>query len=330
MIHAIPSPNPTIVLRLQFPPDIQARLQAAYPEARFVTCQGDAGLDENLEHVEALVGGLQLAPELAARMPRLRWVQALGVGVEGFLASGLRERGVQVANGRGVNVEQLAEHAIMLILCLARGMPAHMRRQVARQWMPSSSPEQPRMFELSGTRLGLIGYGEIGRAIARLARAFGMQVWATRRFPTADRDDMADCILAPDRLGEVLESSDHVVVVAPLTSATRGLMNADAFARMKPTACFYNLARGALMDQQALIDALLEKRIFGAGLDVTDPEPLPSDSRLWSLENVIITPHTGGNTPRFMLRMADFLVDQLGRFRRGESVRNLINYDGGY
>jgi phosphoglycerate dehydrogenase-like enzyme len=186
------------------------------------------------------------------------------------------------------------------------------------------------MFELCGTRLGLIGYGEVGRAIARLAKAFGMQVWAMRRSPTADRDELADRILPADQLEELLESSDHVVVVAPLTTATRGLMSATAFARMKSTACFYNLARGALVDQQALIEALVEKRLFGAGLDVTDPEPLPPDSPLWSLENVIITPHIGGNTPRFMLRMADFLVDQLGRFRRGESVRNLVNYEGGY
>jgi phosphoglycerate dehydrogenase-like enzyme len=326
----IPGPKPKIALRLKFPQDVEARLQAAFPDARFVTCPADAGLEEHLEDVEALIGGLHLAPELAARMPRLRWVQALGVGVEGFLASGLRERGVQVANGRGVNVQQLAEHALMLILCLARGMPAHTRHQVARRWLPASSPEQPRMFELCGTRLGLIGYGEVGRAIARLAKAFGMQVWAMRRSPTADRDELADRILPADQLEELLESSDHVVVVAPLTTATRGLMSATAFARMKSTACFYNLARGALVDQQALIEALVEKRLFGAGLDVTDPEPLPPDSPLWSLENVIITPHIGGNTPRFMLRMADFLVDQLGRFRRGESVRNLVNYEGGY
>ncbi len=324
------APAPKIVLRLALPDWARAQLEAAWPEARFVACPGDQGLEAHLPDVEALIGGMQLSPETVRAAPRLRWVQALGVGVDGFLDPVLAERGIAVANGRGVNVVQLAEHAMMLMLTFARGMPELTRRQAVADWRPSAAPHLPTLFELSGSRLCLIGYGEIGRAVAQRARAFGMEVWALRRSPSGEADAFADRILGPDGLDELVAAADHLLVVAPLTAETRGMIDAAAFARMKPGAYFYNMGRGGLVEQDALIAALRDGRIAGAGLDVVEPEPLPPDSPLWAMRNVVITGHTAGNTPRFLERTVGFIADQIGRFRRGEPLRNPINSQAGY
>jgi phosphoglycerate dehydrogenase-like enzyme len=306
------------------------RFAKAFPESRIVACPDDAGLDEHLGAAEILVGGPDLAPALAARAPRLRWVQTLSVGVDGFLEVARSRPELQVTNVRGVNVTPLAEHALMLMLSFARGMPELARRQAARDWRPPDWAHVPKVFELSGATLGLLGYGEIGRAIAERARAFGMSVQALRRGGAGGPDGFAERIVGPSGLPALLAAADHVVATLPLTAQTHRLMDDAAFARMRPGAFFYNLGRGAVVDHEALIAALRSGRIGGAGLDVVDPEPLPADSPLWSLPNVMITGHTAGFTPRLVARNVEFLEAQLGRWRRGEPLENRIDPASGY
>jgi phosphoglycerate dehydrogenase-like enzyme len=175
-----------------------------------------------------------------------------------------------------------------------------------------------------------VGYGEIGRAIAGRARAMGMEVWALRRSAGPGDGGPADRVLGPDGLHELAAAADHLMAILPLTADTRGMIDAAVFAAMKPGAYFYNLGRGAVADPDALIAALAEGRIAGAGLEVVEPEPLPADSPLWTLPNVIITGHTAGYTPRLLDRTVDFLVEQLGRYRRGEPLANRIRPEAGY
>ena len=320
-----------VVLRMSLPDGAMDRLGRAFPEGRFITCAGDQDLDRHLADVEVLIGGQQLSPELARQAPRLRWVQSLSVGMEGFLDLAAQCRGIQVASARGANTTPLAEHALMMMLSFARGMPELSRRQASGQWLPPLSPgTAPSVFELSGSRLGLIGYGRIGRAIAQRAKAFDMDVWALRRSATGEDGGPADRVLGPQGLPDLLAAADHVLVIAPLTPETRGMISSEAFARMKPSAYFYNMSRGAIVDTAALVEALRGRMIAGAGLEVVDPEPLATDSPLWSMENVIITGHTAGLTPRLLDRNIDFLVGQFDRYQRGTRLLNLVDGGIGY
>jgi phosphoglycerate dehydrogenase-like enzyme len=321
---------PQVVLRHALPPDAMARLAAAWPDARFAVCEGDAGLADRIAGAEVLIGGVELSPETAACAPRLRWVQTASVGVEGFLDLAAQRPDLVVTNSRGVNTTPLAEHALMLMLSFARGMPDLADRQARREWRTPSWSTIPKVFELEGTRLGLVGYGEIGRAIAGRARAFGMEVWALRRRAGPGDQGAADRVLGPDGLRELAAAADHLMAILPLTNETRAMIDAAVFAAMKPSAYFYNLGRGAVADHGALISALAAGRIAGAGLEVVDPEPLPRDSPLWAMPNVIITGHTAGYTPRLLDRTVDFLVEQLGRYRRGEPLANRVRPEAGY
>lgn len=318
-----------VVLRQPLPDEALARLRAAWPDAQIVVCPGDEGLVERLPDAEVLVGGVELSPETVADAARLRWVQTASVGIEGFLDLAAARPDLTITNSRGVNITPLAEHAMMLMLNFARGMPELYRRQAAKTWLGPSWDTIPKLFELEGTRLGLVGYGEIGRGIAERAKAFGMQVWALRRSGGAG-EGPADRILGPDGLHELAAACDHLMMMVPLTPQTRGMMDAAAFAAMKPSAYFYNMGRGAVVDHAALIAALAEGRIAGAGLEVVDPEPLPPDSPLWSMENLILSAHTAGYTPRLPERTVAFWADQLGRYGRGEPLRNLIDVSASY
>lgn len=322
--------HPTIALRTAWPQDALRRFAQAFPEARFVVCPDDASLEAHLSQAEVLVGGPDLPPALAARAPRLRWLQALSVGIDGFLEVARSRPDLQVTNVRGVNVTPLAEHALMLMLSFARGAPELARRQAARDWRPPVWAHVPKVFELSGATLGLMGYGEIGRAIAQRARGFGMSVWAMRRNAATGPDEFVDHVVGPLQGAELLAAADHVITTLPLTADTRGLIDAAAFRAMKSGSFFYNLGRGAVVDHAALVEALSSGHLAGAGLDVVDPEPLPADSPLWSAPNVLITGHTAGFTPRLVARNVDFMEAQLRRFRRGEPLENRIDAQAGY
>lgn len=214
-----------------------------------------------------------------------------------------------------------------MLLAFARNLPGAYRAQLDSNWDSDSLTEG--IFELEGKTLSVVGLGDLGDAVAVKARAFGLNILAIRNRPTA-KPSYVDEIFLPGELPELLSRSDFVVDTLPLTPATGQFFAATQFEQMRDTAYFFNAGRGGTVDQDALISALQTGAIAGAGLDVTDPEPLPPDSPLWKLPNVLITPHYSGNSPRVRERTARIFIDNLVRFDAGEPLANVVNAAAGY
>jgi phosphoglycerate dehydrogenase-like enzyme len=224
----------------------------------------------------------------------------------------------------------MAEHALGLLLSFARKLHLARDAQRDRRWAQTEHWTQPPSFiDLAGSTLGIVGFGTIGLALATRARALGMRVLAVRRHPAADPAPAHEQ-WGPERLHDLLERSDFVVLAAPETRDTRGLIGRDELARMRSSAVLVNLGRGALVDEPALIEALRSGGIAGAGLDVFEREPLPDDNPLWTMPQVIVTPHTSGLGPRYWERALEMFQDNFERYRDGRELRNLVDKRAGY
>lgn len=257
--------------------------------------------------------------ELLDHAPKLRFIQAIGAGVDQFDQAALRERRIRLASARGVNKNAVSEHTLAMILAFARHIHTGRDNQHQRHWRGMLSDLTIREDELGSKTLLIVGMGDIGSRVAKLAKAFDMQVIAIKRDPTTAHGP-ADEIHTPDQLLSLLGRADYVVLNCPLTPATDGLINAAALAAMKPAAYLINMARGRVVDESALIVALQSGQIAGAGLDTTQVEPLSPDSPLWAMENVIITPHTAGETRRYEENVIDILLENLARLWRGDAA----------
>jgi phosphoglycerate dehydrogenase-like enzyme len=236
---------------------------------------------------------------------------------------------VPVSMSRGVHSAAIAEHAVALVLALRRGLHTAAVRQRDREWSQLELAARP-VPSLAATRLLVVGVGSIGSRIAAHAVALGMPVAAVRRRVELRAPEGVDPIYPPDRLGEALGEADVVVLATPFTGATGRLIDRDAIARMKPGAVLINVARGQLVDESALAEALASGRLGGAGLDAFAREPLAADSPLWSLPNVLITPHTASFTGDYWTPVVDLFLDNLGRLRRGEPLLNVVDKQVGY
>jgi D-2-hydroxyacid dehydrogenase (NADP+) len=248
------------------------------------------------------------------RAPNLQWLQTFSAGTDSPVFASLRDRGVIVTNSSGASASSIAQTVILYLLALSRDLPRLVRAQASRRWEPRSSTD------LSSVRLGIVGLGAIGNQVAHLARAFDMETIGIRR---SVRGDEICETWTDDRLGDLLGWADAIAVTAPLTEQTRGMFDAEAFARMRPGAWFVNVGRGEIVDEAALIDALVSEHLGGAGLDVFATEPLPADSPLWVLPNVIITPHSSGTTDVSHRRQVDMFVDNFRRRTTGEPLLNV-------
>lgn len=261
---------------------------------------------------------------LLDRAPRLRFIQSIGAGTDQFARDELVRRGIRLASARGVNARAVAEHAIGLILALARRLPEARDNQRRHSWRGMIGDPAQREDELGGKTLLLVGLGQIGGRIAALARAFDMRVVALRRDPAAG-PGAADAVHPTSALTSLLPEADFLVLACPLTAETEKLVDAAALACLKPSAYLVNVARGAVVDEPALIAALAAGRLAGAGIDVTEEEPLPPDSPLWDMAPVLITPHTAGETRRYEDNVIAILRDNLRRLQRGEEpLRNQV------
>jgi phosphoglycerate dehydrogenase-like enzyme len=247
--------------------------------------------------------------ELWNDLRNVRWIHTLAAGVESLPFDLLRRSDAVVTNSRGLYADALGEFAIAAMLWFAKDLRRLVRNQDARKW------EAYTVERLEGQTVAIIGYGGIGQAIGRRAAALGMNVLTARR-----RQEYGD-----PTIEELIEQADYVVVSTPLTPSTRGLISRARIARMKSTAVFINVGRGATVDEEALVDALREGRIRGAALDVFETEPLPESSALWELENVLLSPHTADHTADSHTRAMQFFVENLRRFRAGESLENVVD-----
>lgn len=281
-------------------------------------------LARRLPEADVLVVSMLWKNELAGVASKLKFIQSISAGTDHCDKALLRDRGIRLASAAGVNAEAVAEHAMALMLALARRLPEARDNQNAKRWRGMISEIAAREDQLCGKTLLIVGMGRIGTRLARLAKAFDMHVIATKRDPTTGATG-ADAIYGDDRLRDLLWQADVVALTCPLTPETENLMNAAALAAMKPTAHLINVARGRVVDEPALISALQQRRIAAAALDVTREEPLAASSPLWTMPNVLITPHTAGETRAYEDAVIDILLENLDRLWRGQTeLRNQI------
>lgn len=277
-----------------------------------------------MPEVDVLVVSFQWRDALLENAPKLRFVQSISAGVDQFPKDLLRSRGIRLASAQGGNERAVAEHAMGLLLSLTRHLHLARDQQAKHHWRPMIGDRTRREDELEGKTLVIVGMGRIGSRLARLAKAFDMRVIGVKRDPSTGAE-AADEVVATAGLREAVGRADFVVLTCPLTPETQGLMGADAIAAMRPGAYLINVARGKVVDEAALIDALAKGRIAGAALDCFHEEPLPANSPLWAMPHVIVTPHSAGETRRYEANVLDILMDNLGRLWRGESeLRNAV------
>ena len=257
--------------------------------------------------------------EFIAQAPRLAFIQSISAGTDQYARDALGAAGIRVASAQGVNERAVAEHAIALILAMARQSPQARDNQAAKKWRGMIGDISKREDELGGKTLVIAGMGRIGSRLATLAKAFDMRVIATKRDPSRGAG-AADKVVGQDGLLGVLPEADFVALTCPLTPQTENLIDARALAAMKPSAYLINVARGKVVNEPALVEALQANRIAGAALDCVWEEPLPAASGLWSVANVLITPHTAGETRRYEDNVIDLLLENLGRMWRGETA----------
>lgn len=298
-------------------------LAAAGPGARLVEAKEPALQRAEIVDADVLFG--RVPPDIFALSRKVRYYHSIGAGVDAILSPELVESDVVLASEKGEVGIHLAEHAFALLLGLTRGVHTALRRPDYELREPIRRAQQE-LFELT---MGVVGFGGTGRAVARRALGFGMRVLAV------DIEDVApepgvEAIWKPDRLPELLAASDVVVIGLPLTKATHHLFTRDLFRRMRPSAILINVTRGPIVYGDDLLAALDEGLIWGAGLDVTDPEPLPPGHRLWTHPRVIVTPHTAGGSPRRAGRVIATFCENLKRLRSGEPLLALIDKRKGY
>jgi phosphoglycerate dehydrogenase-like enzyme len=261
--------------------------------------------------------------EYAETAPHLRFIQSVSAGTDQFSRDVLRNRGIRLASAQGANERVVAEHAMALILGLTRHLGPARDNQREHRWTGMIGNPAARQDELGGKTIVIVGLGRIGNRLARLAKAFDLHVLGVRRSPQ-NSGDIADEIVRPEALIDVLRRADILALTCPLTPETERLIRAEHFAAMKSSAFLINAARGKVVDEPALIEALQAGQIGGAGLDVFVEEPLPDASPLWDFPNVLVTPHSAGETSRYEANVISILRENLGRLARGEELRNAI------
>jgi D-2-hydroxyacid dehydrogenase (NADP+) len=302
-----------------------ARMRAAYPEVEFRFCPTAEAFVRQAEEAEIWFSK-RFPQEAFERAGRLRWVQAGTAGVERLLSMGLAERGVLLTNAIGAHGVPMAEMILAMMLSFATGL--HTLRWAQQSHRRARQPVLEAKFELEGQTLCVLGLGDIGGTLARKGVALGMRVLGVRRSeePFAGLEGQ----YTPDQLLAVLPEADHVALCLPLTQETRHMVGERELRAMKPSAYIYNVGRGASIEPEALLKALREGWIAGAGLDVTDPEPLPEDSPLWEMPNVLLSQHTSGSSPFNAERITAIFLENLGRYLRGEPLYNVVDVDLGY
>ncbi len=311
------------------PPRLVGELGRDFPAVRFLSPPDRAEADHLLPEAD-IVLGWAVRPANFPLAKRLRWIQVTAAGVGPMLFPELVESPIVLTNGRGLHGAAMAEHALGVMFAFVRKLHLARDAQVQRRWTQRELWAGPSPFgELAGSTLGLVGLGAVGAAVATRARALGLTVIAVRRHPAADPAPAHEQ-WGTERMPELLERADWLVLAAPHTAATRGLIGRAQLERMKPGAVLINLGRGALVDEPALLEALEQGRLAGAGLDVFEHEPLAAESRLWSLPQVIVTPHISGLGPRYWERSVELFARNLRAFVAGAPLVNVVDKRAGY
>jgi len=304
------------------------RIIEALPDDVVVSAREPEEKQEALAQADVLVT-TRLTAEESALASRLKWIHTTAVGLGGLLSPQLAGRDVVITNSRGVHSESIAEHAIALALALRRALPAAVARQAARDWAQvelSTRTARP----LSSTRMLVVGLGAIGAKVAAMAAGLGMTVTGVRRRIDLPVPPGVDEVLPASGLVEGLRTADVVVLAAPSTYETKALVGAAELDVMRPTAVIANIARGRLIDHEALVAALRAGRLAGAGLDALPREPLPPDDPLWAAPNLLISPHIAAFAGDYWAPAVDLFLENMARYKRDEPLLNVVDKHRGY
>ncbi|MCH2667534.1 MAG: D-2-hydroxyacid dehydrogenase [Deinococcales bacterium] len=305
-------------------------VRAAAPGKKLVVTNERTKIEELLPDIEIVAGSFP--KDLISRAVGLRWFQQWGAGADWILSdSEASSHDFVLTNASGVHSVPITEHIFALLLAFGRGLPDAFENQKQALWPPSSFPSIPGsgLFELVDQTMMVVGVGAFGARTAKIAKAFGMRTGCIRSHWERPVPNV-DLLRGPGDLLELLPESDSVVLTVPSTPETRGMIGEPELRAMKETTVIINIGRGSTIQENVLARALEEGWIRGAGLDVFENEPLPETSPLWRNKRVIITPHYAGSTPRYHQRALAIFVDNLGRYRRGETLRNVVNKKLGY
>jgi len=308
------------------PPGTLERVRRLAPHMELLVTEDRSEIERALQEIE--IAARRFPHDLIPRATRLRWYQQWGAGADWLLRyPEVRKRSFTLTNASGVHAIPITEHILAFMFSFARRLTHAIRAQLHREWdrpeRDGFSPREP-ISELYGKTLLLIGVGAIGQRTAQVASAIGMRVLGVRRSPERGAPGV-ETMYGPHELLRALPEADFVVLTVPLTPETRGMMGKDELRAMRPDACLINIGRGGTIQESQLIIALQEGWIAGAGLDVFESEPLPTDSPLWQMENVIITPHYAGLTPQYERRALDIFLDNLARYVAGDPLRNVVD-----
>jgi len=300
-----------------------------WPEMRVLHLPNYDHLAKELPDADIFVG-YSLRPEQLKEAKKLKWIHSTAAGVAQLMYSELRDSGIMVTNPSGIFSVPMAEHTMGLLLALARNFPDSVRGQDRARWAQQEIWDQPQhLTELNGKVLLIVGYGSIGREVAKRAKAFDMRVWGVTRSGRGEQAYVEN-IFAVSQLAEALPDADYVMICAPETAETKDLIGAAEIAKMKRGARLINVARGSLLDETALVQALERGALGGAALDVAQTEPLPAESPLWKAPNLFITPHTSGVSDRLWDRQTAILIDLLERWFAGQDLFNQVDFARGY
>jgi len=325
IVVGVVSPNAAWILPRQY----VDHLRRDFPHHRFIDVWDRQSLRDALPDADAAFAAF-IDRDIVHRLQRLRWVQAPAVGVGHILSDELIASPIVLTSARGVRARAIAEHVMGVTLALARQLRLVIERQLAHQWSLDEIEARGSIRTLHGRRMGIVGLGSIGLETAKAASGFGMRVTAIRKHLDRPAPEFVDELLPPERLNELLASSDVIVLAAPLTPETHQLIGADALARVKRGAFLVNIGRGRLVDDAAVVDALRDGRLGGAALDVFTREPLDPASPYWDLPNVIVTPHSSGTMEDYWTPLVALFVENLRRFETGRPLLNVVDKNAGY
>lgn len=282
---------------------------------------------EQLPEAE-VIAAYRLSPEEFARCRRLRWLHVGGAGVERSLSPELVRSEVIVTNARGIHGDRMAEFVLGAILFLANRFDFAVRGQLEKTWRRQEIVKN--RFAVTGKTVGIMGMGAVGTAIANWCAAIGLRVIGLRRHQNLPKPASVAEVFSSEQIEKFLSRCDFVVLALPLTAETRRLLNAERLSAMKPTAYIINIGRGELVDEDALLAALRERRIAGAVLDVFQTEPLPENHPFWEMDNVLVTPHIAGNFEEYVERVGEQFAENLAHYCSGKPLLNVVDKQRGY
>ncbi|MGG3281739.1 D-2-hydroxyacid dehydrogenase [Paenibacillus solani] len=316
---------PKIVAIHELTTEQQQKIKEIAPDCELLVSKAKELTPQSIRDAEILIGwSRSLQENILSKDSQLKWIQAWSAGVDKMPLSELENKGIQLTNASGVHSIPITEHIFAMILAFTRNLHLAIRQQSNNKWDTSGS-----FTELAGKTIVIVGVGQIGSHAAKVAQAFGMRTVGVRH--SGKSDPHVEVMYKVDQLEEALAEGDYVVNILPLTNETRGLFDKTKFAAMKSSSFFFNVGRGPSVVTNDLIEALQSGALAGAGLDVFEEEPLPSDHPLWSMDNVIMTPHMAGDTDRYSERVMDIFLENLQHYVNREPLpRNVIDYSKSY